>query len=587
MKQKKYVQAAISSCIIVILLLSSVQAMQSTINKKSEKTFEDSGWYWKTPYPNYALQGLPDFDQKQDRWKKITAGPNGVIDSTIAGDDVFNVNENCIAPGQDCYLNSTATGDDVEEWVFCGPVAVADCFWWFDSKFADPTGIPGDGNDQFPLVQDYGAGDDHATNNVPLLVEHLARAMNTTQQGTTNITDMQSAITDWFNTTDLANKFQVHTYDTPTFDFTENTIEQDQNVILLLGSYDYVVGDKVVDQSQPNGPHNDLLQTMTWWDFQSFVPSVQRLDAIKILLVSNSPTPCDIKIDVYNTLYGQPLGFTILNPGYLPTPTWVQFDLNPSIPLVAGSTYYFDVLQLDSNFHYEWMYNSPDVYPPGQGWMNNVPNDPYGHPFDWAFQTEYYSPPPSSVRRDGHFVTCAGVNSEEEKIAISDPTLDVANTSQTDHNDAQNVSHDIYNVTIGTPQSDIETAWYLADYPSLYNYTVIEKEMVLCPLPDTTPPSATIVKPTNALYFLNNKLFNFPVPVMIGFIDVEVNASDNDSGIDRVEFYLDNQLKANVTTAPYIWEWSEQAFFVYTIKIIAYDKVGNQAQEELRVWKFL
>ncbi len=71
--------------------------------------------------------------------------------------------------------------------MFCGPVALANCFWWFDSKYADPAGTPGDGEDQFALVEDYGAGDDHATANAPLLIEKLARAMNTTGKGTTYI----------------------------------------------------------------------------------------------------------------------------------------------------------------------------------------------------------------------------------------------------------------------------------------------------------------------------------------------------------------------------------------------------------------
>jgi hypothetical protein len=75
--------------------------------------------------------------------------------------------------------------------------SVANCFWWFDSKFADPEGTPGDGEDQFALVEDYGAGDDHATTNVPLLIQHLAQAMNTTEKGTTYVDDMTTGITDW------------------------------------------------------------------------------------------------------------------------------------------------------------------------------------------------------------------------------------------------------------------------------------------------------------------------------------------------------------------------------------------------------
>jgi len=93
------------------------------------------GWYWCAAYDNYAPSGMPDFDQRQDNWK---------------------------APGTD-------------SWTFCGPTALANCFWWLDSRYADPAGVPGDGNDTFPLVRDYGGAtdpvpgpkwDDHNSSNV-------------------------------------------------------------------------------------------------------------------------------------------------------------------------------------------------------------------------------------------------------------------------------------------------------------------------------------------------------------------------------------------------------------------------------------
>jgi hypothetical protein len=586
MKSNDFLKAVLSVLVLLVLLLSSVQAINPLSVKKTAKTMEISGWYWKQSYPNYAPQGLPDFDQKQDRWKRISAGPNGTIDSTVEGDDVLNTVENCIAPGPDCYLNSTAAGDDVEEWVFCGPVAVANCFWWFDSQYSDPTGYPGDGKDQFALVQDYGAGDDHSSNNTPLLIENLARDMKTTEKGTTYINDMQTAIANWLNTTGLSDKFTEQTYDRPTFSFIESQIEQSQNVILLLGSYDYVTGDLVVDQSQLSGPHNDLLATQTWWDYQSFVPTAQRLDALEILLVSNGVTSCDVQVDVYDSNHGNLIGTAVLNPGMLASPTWVRFYFTPYIPLTPGQTYFFDVLQLDSDYHYEWMFNYPNPYPPGQGWMNNVPTDPYGHPFDWTFKTEFYSPPPGSVRREGHYVTCAGVNSEEALIALSDPTLDVANVTQESHNDAQYVSHDIYTIQTGSPQPDINTQWWLPDYQGPAQYTVVEQAVIICPIPDTTPPSVEITKPTNALYFLNKEIFPLSVPFIIGMIDVNVTAIDNDSGIDHVEFLVDLQSKANDTTAPYSWTWMERSLFYYTIRVVAYDKAGNFNSKDLKVWKF-
>ncbi len=583
MKIKNYWKVIFSLVVLCVLLLSTAQALQPSAVTKNDAGAQSKGWYWKQNYPNYSPQGLPDFDQHQDRWKKIAPGPNGMIDSTLAGDDIYNTQENCIAPGPDCYLNSTAVGDDIEEWIFCGPVTVANCFWWFDSKFADPTGSPGDGEDQFMLVKDYGAGDDHASANAPLLIEKLARAMNTTGLGTTYINDMESAVLDWLSTTGLSDKFTVQSYNRPTFSFIEGEIERSQNVILLLGDYEYIIGPLVVDQSQMLGPVLKVLQTNPLWDSQGFVPTVTRLDAIEVLLQSVSTfEPCDVQINVYDNRPGTLLGQSVFNPGYLPVPTWVRFNFDPAITLTPGSTYYFDVFQLLDNPHYYWCYDVGNPYPPGLAWKDNIPAS-----LDWTFMTEYYSPPPHSEKRAGHYVTCAGVNSEEFLIAFSDPILDVADPSGNDHNDAANVSHDIYNVSIGSPQQDINCQWWLTDYQTGFDYTVVEQALVICPVPDVTPPTLEITKPVNALYFFNTPIITLSGGILvIGSIEVEVVAADDESGVDRVEFYVNQQLLGNVTTAPYSWMWSQTAFFKQFLTVKAFDKEGNKASKELEVWKF-
>ena len=586
MKTKKYGKMVVSLIVLFCLLISTTQALNIPTVKQNDPVAENRGWYWKPGYPNYAPQGLPDFDQQQDKWKKIGPGPNGTIDSTVAGDDIYNPTENCIAPGPDCYLNSTTVGDDVEEWIFCGPVAVANCFWWFDSKFADPEGTPGDGEDQFTLVQDYGAGDDHATANAPLLIENLARAMNTTGKGTTYIMDMEAAITDWFASTSLTDKFTVQVYNRPTFSFIEGEIERSQNVILLLGSYDYIIGPLIIDQAQNNGAIFEPCKTVVWTDFQEFIPMVPRLDAIEILLQSVGPS-CDVQINVYNAPASTPIGSSTINPGVLGAPTWMRFDFDPAVPLTPGMMHYFDVVQLQTGYHYQWYFDPGNPYPPGTGWMRGAPVDPYGSPFDWAFRTEYFNPPPHSERRTGHYVTCAGVNSEDFLIGLSDPTLDTANPAAGDHNDAANVSHDIYNVSVGSPQPDIDCQWWLSDYAAGYNYTVVEQAVVICPVPDTTKPTVQITKPLNVLYFRDIPLLPLSFgTLIIGRITVEADAVDNDSGIDRVEFYVDMQLVGEDTTEPYSWVWSEIAFFRHTLTVKAYDKEGNENYQEIEVWKF-
>jgi hypothetical protein len=208
---------------------------------------EQESLYWKPPYPDYAPSGMPDFDQKQDNWKK-----------------------------------------GAWQYTFCGPVAVANCFWWFDSKYNVPAGVPGDANDRFPLVRDYLDAlaprvglDDHDPWNVnhvgtawfpggtppatlqPFvpgaqtpgggltpwgeLVERLAYFFNTDGWRTgipntgTNVIDMQQGIQMWLesehfqNGSTLADTLCERTWKSPTFAKVESLVEKSQDVILLLG----------------------------------------------------------------------------------------------------------------------------------------------------------------------------------------------------------------------------------------------------------------------------------------------------------------------------------------------------------------
>jgi len=206
----------------------------------------DTFWYFKACYDsNYAPAGMPDFDQKQDNWD-----------------------------------NPTGSGN----WTYCGPVAVANCFWWVDSRFeaflGPGGGIPGDGADSFPLVRDYNEPlpvdptqpgpntDDHGFENVddlgtppppiagpppPLppfpglpatgaeLVERLAWAMDTDgmrtgypHQGTYQY-DMEMGIDEWIYEQELDTLLYEHTIEMPTFAWIDTQIHKSQDVILLLG----------------------------------------------------------------------------------------------------------------------------------------------------------------------------------------------------------------------------------------------------------------------------------------------------------------------------------------------------------------
>jgi hypothetical protein len=202
-------------------------------------------WYWDPRFGDYAPSGMPDFDQKQDGWVNPQTGRSS----------------------------------------FCGPVAFANCFWWFDSKYNLPPGVPGDSIDMFPLVRDYLddnpaliRSDDHDMWNVnhaetqwfpgsapPLtsqpfvpgpqpslpswgeLVERLGWNMDTdgyrsgVSHGGTKVGGIEEAVNSWFssetflNGSTLADTLCGRTWQMPTFSTVNFWIHDNLGVILLLG----------------------------------------------------------------------------------------------------------------------------------------------------------------------------------------------------------------------------------------------------------------------------------------------------------------------------------------------------------------
>ena len=604
----KYVKAGV--VLISLLFISSIaNTALSTSDDQIDFSYDvkniSNSWYWKPSFPNYSPQGMPDFDQRQDQWKSIVDGGNAIADTTAIGDDKQLIatgasvapGEVIIAPGPNCRLDTAPAGDDITIWIFCGPTAIANCLWWFDSKYAIASGTPGDGNDIFSLVEDYGISDDHQKENVPLLIERLASEMKTCEKGTTYITDMETAVNKWLVDTGLDHRFVVTRYDKPTFSFIESEIERSQDVILLLGDYEYIEGEKVVDQQQILWEYWDPVQTFTLWDYQEFVPTVDRLDAIQILLVGG---PGPIGINVYDA--SGLLGTSILDPGPLLNPTWIQFHFDPFIPMVPGNMYWFDVWKVNDLDFYEWYFKYGDVYPPGMGWMDGNPFEIYtGGPFDWTFKTEYYDPIPGCYRMNGHFVTCAGVNSQEFKIGISDPCMDSANPGSGNHNDPNNVSHDIYNVSIGSPCPSLVYNWWLPDYSSDWTYTIIEQALIICPEEDVIRPIPDIITPVEG-YFHFSGISLFPT-----FLDLiadtmslggfrlnplQIAVSDNiDPPEDiAVSVSIDNQVLGTCTwnsnTQYHELPWTGPNLGIFNMNVTAMDTSGNVGWAEREVWYF-
>jgi PKD repeat protein len=99
-------------------------------------------------------------------------------------------------------------------------------------------------------------------------------------------------------------------------------------------------------------------------------------------------------------------------------------------------------------------------------------------------------------------------------------------------------------------------------------------------------PSVTITKPVNGIYLMDARILPFSRPVIIGRITIQIEATQEPFGIDRVEFYIDDTLKITDTEPPYEWTWSASAFFKHTIKVIAYDTSEKSTTKSIDVSKF-
>jgi len=454
---------------------------------------EDTIWYWKPPYSNYAPNspgGMPDFDQKQDAWQGIHPGPNSILESDPQGDDVYNFDENIIAPGPNCQLDTPVLGDDITYWPFAGPSTVANCFWWFDSKFGNPAGYPGDGVDQFPLVEGYAQLDDHAQENVPDLIEDLAGRMGTCANGITGPEDMQAAIDVWLEEKGLDGAFVETTHTMPSFEFIEQEIKRSQDVILLLGFWDEIPWYELVDQSQTSWT---TMTNLMWYypgQVQIFVPSVDVLDAVQILIAwSYEGVPTPVEVSIYDDLTpgNTPIGTSIQTiSGTWNPPVWHRFRFSPSIDLTPGNDYCIAVRTLSDDMLGDphWCYDEGNPYNQGFAvfnysgdWVLSMQTG-----YDFAFITEYYHYP-EWIRKGQHYVTCAGVNSALGLLAISDPIQNIQNPADLNHNDAANVSHDIYSVESLFPifPFRFKLVGYEHPLPHLWYTAIIEKAIVICP----------------------------------------------------------------------------------------------------------
>ena len=109
---------------------------------------------------------------------------------------------------------------------------------------------------------------------------------------------------------------------------------------------------------------------------------------------------------------------------------------------------------------------------------------------------------------------------------------------------------------------------------------------------DYALPTISILKPTNALYFMNLKLLPTKSPFILGRITIEVEASQEDGfEITHVIFYINDNKYATVTSEPYTWTWKREGLSQvppHHIDVCAIDSLGHEKYATLsNIWKFL
>ena len=101
------------------------------------------------------------------------------------------------------------------------------------------------------------------------------------------------------------------------------------------------------------------------------------------------------------------------------------------------------------------------------------------------------------------------------------------------------------------------------------------------------PPEIGFITPKcGRFHFLGKPIFTMPNlnTFLLGRTNITVAAHD-DSAIEKVEFYLDGDLKKTLTSEPYEWIWKTPSLFKWkhTITAVAYDDDGQNTTSSIDV----
>ncbi len=119
-----------------------------------------------------------------------------------------------------------------------------------------------------------------------------------------------------------------------------------------------------------------------------------------------------------------------------------------------------------------------------------------------------------------------------------------------------------------------------------YENRPLKEWIFKCRYNDDTPPSVSIKKPKDYLYISGKPVIALPYTIVIGKITVEAIAKDEQTGIKKVEFYLDRELMETVEKEPYEWT-IEKLYGNHELTVVAYNEVGTPENDITTFWAFI
>ena len=167
--------------------------------------------------------------------------------------------------------------------------------------------------------------------------------------------------------------------------------------------------------------------------------------------------------------------------------------------------------------------------------------------------------------------------------------------------DGSGVDHIYYTVNGGgqntytAPFSIDESGWHTVEYWSVDRLENTENHKDEQFKIDIDDPGIEITQPETGIYWrgkkiwpiLESTLLTWSKSFVIRDIEIIVNANDSTSGVNRVEFYIDDELEASDSSVPYSWKWTKlNLFSSHIIKTVVYDDAGNSISDEIIVRKF-